>query len=89
MDCPQQDNDVLRAACRVLRAVCVPCVMATALRRERTVQEEVGERWVECGRLVSEREIAQLKFITMGSGCAAAAALLLPLAVAMTVADTV
>lgn len=36
-----------------------------------------------------EREIAQLKFITMGSGCAAAAALLLPLAVAMTVADTV
>lgn len=41
------------------------------------------------GQLVSEREIAQLKFITMGSGCAAAAALLLPLAVAMTVADTV
>lgn len=58
--------------------------MATALRHESRVQ---GRR--ESGRLVSEREIAQLKFITMGSGCAAAAALLLPLAVAMTVADTV
>lgn len=88
MDCPQQDNDVLRAACRVLRAVCAVCD-GNSLTTRKDIAGGGGEGWLECGRLVSEREIAQLKFITMGSGCAAAAALLLPLAVAMTVADTV
>lgn len=84
---PQQDNDVLRAACRVLHAVCVCRVHSDPVCATRKSEEWVACRRATCQR---EREIAQLKFITMGSGSPPAAApFRLPLAVAMTVADTV